>query len=119
MLSAVNYLQNLGSVQGHKVGAVGFCAGGGQLLVLSQITENRKVEPRKSLIFRHKTFTFGLKNTTLRQSRNAGWRVAASPHGQEQWCLYKQTGQSLPCSLNFSQFVDLRRNDPVARAGSV
>ena len=29
MLSAVDYLQNLGSVQGHKVGAVGFCAGGG------------------------------------------------------------------------------------------
>ncbi len=29
MLSAVDYLQNLVIVQGHKVGVVGFCAGGG------------------------------------------------------------------------------------------
>jgi carboxymethylenebutenolidase len=29
LLSAVDYLQNLGMVQGHKLGAVGFCAGGG------------------------------------------------------------------------------------------
>jgi carboxymethylenebutenolidase len=29
MLSAVDYLQNLDIVQGHTVGAVGFCAGGG------------------------------------------------------------------------------------------
>jgi hypothetical protein len=37
--------------------------------VLSQITENRKVEARKSLIFRHTIFTFGLKKATLRQNR--------------------------------------------------
>ena len=37
--------------------------------ILSQITENRKVEARKSLIFRHTIFTFGLKNATLRQNR--------------------------------------------------
>jgi hypothetical protein len=36
--------------------------------VLSQITENRKVWCHKSLIFRHMTFTFGLKNANLRQS---------------------------------------------------
>jgi len=41
----------------------------GLLAVLSQITENRKVEARKSLIFRHTIFTFGLKNATLRQNR--------------------------------------------------
>jgi carboxymethylenebutenolidase len=29
LLSAVDYLQHLGIVQGHKLGAVGFCAGGG------------------------------------------------------------------------------------------
>ena len=37
-------------------------------LVLSQITENRKVEARKSLILQHTIFTFGLKKATLRQN---------------------------------------------------
>src|SRR5215831_11496744 len=36
--------------------------------VLSQITENRKVEARKSLIFHHTIFTFGLKKANLRQN---------------------------------------------------
>jgi hypothetical protein len=50
-------------------GAVGHFRGDvRQLGVLSQITENRKVEARKSLIFRHTIFTFGLKNATLRQN---------------------------------------------------
>jgi hypothetical protein len=40
----------------------------GNQAVLSQIIENRKVEVRKSLIFRHTVFTFGLKNATLRQN---------------------------------------------------
>jgi IS1 family transposase len=50
------------------------------LSVLSQITENRKVEARKSLIFRHTIFTFGLKNADLRQNpldRAWAWRGAA------------------------------------------
>ena len=42
-------------------------AQGGQR-VLSQITENRKVEARKSLILQHTIFTFGLKKATLRQN---------------------------------------------------
>jgi hypothetical protein len=37
-------------------------------MVLSQITENRKVEARKSLILQHTIFTFGLKKATLRQN---------------------------------------------------
>jgi len=36
--------------------------------VLSQITENRKVEARKSLILQHTIFTFGRKKATLRQN---------------------------------------------------
>jgi hypothetical protein len=40
---------------------------------LSQITENRKVETCKSLIFRPTTFTFALTNTTLRQSPIVCW----------------------------------------------
>ncbi len=43
-----------------------------ELTVLSQITENRKVEARKSLIFRHTVFTFSLKNATLRQNLAEG-----------------------------------------------
>ena len=35
---------------------------------MSQITENRKVEIRKPLIFQHVIFSFGLKNATLRQN---------------------------------------------------
>lgn len=35
LLSAVNYLQNLDIVQGHTVGAVGFCAGGGNCWTLA------------------------------------------------------------------------------------
>ena len=42
------------------------CDGGNT--VLSQITENRKVETHKPLIFRHGIFSFGLKNATLRQN---------------------------------------------------
>src|SRR5712691_10310181 len=54
-----------------------FHQGGAQSLkavfmVLSQITENRKVEARKSLIFRHTVFTFSLKNATLRQNLAEG-----------------------------------------------
>jgi hypothetical protein len=41
-------------------------ASAGPPRVLSQITENRKVWCHKSLIFRHTTFTFGLKNANLR-----------------------------------------------------
>ena len=37
--------------------------------VLSQMPENRKVEARKSLIFQHTIFAFGLKKANLRQSR--------------------------------------------------
>jgi len=36
---------------------------------LSQITENRKVESRKSLIFRNTTLRFCLKKANLRQSQ--------------------------------------------------
>jgi len=39
MLSAVDYLQNLDMVQGHTVGAVGFCAGGGNCWHLALHTE--------------------------------------------------------------------------------
>ena len=35
---------------------------------LSQITENRKVEPRKLLIFQHTIFRFCLQKATLRQN---------------------------------------------------
>jgi hypothetical protein len=42
-------------------------------MVLSQITENRKVEARKSLIFQHTIFAFGLKKVNLRQNRVAWW----------------------------------------------
>ena len=38
-------------------------------MVLSQTTENRKVETRKPLIFRDPIFGFSLQNPTLRQSR--------------------------------------------------
>jgi len=40
----------------------------GGMRVLSQITENRKVEARKSLILQHTIFTFGLTKATLRQN---------------------------------------------------
>jgi hypothetical protein len=36
---------------------------------LSQITENRKVEARKPLIFQDMVFKFSLEKATLRQSR--------------------------------------------------
>jgi dienelactone hydrolase len=39
MLSAVNYLQHLTMVQGHQIGAVGFCAGGGNCWQLALHTE--------------------------------------------------------------------------------
>ena len=35
--------------------------------VLSQMPENRKVEARKSLIFQHTIFAFGLTKANLRQ----------------------------------------------------
>jgi hypothetical protein len=38
---------------------------------LSQITENRKVEARKPLIFQDTVFEFSLEKATLRQSRQA------------------------------------------------
>jgi hypothetical protein len=48
-------------------------------LVLSHMTENRKVEARKPLIFRHTIFTFGLKKATVRQNRflchDSGYRL--------------------------------------------
>jgi hypothetical protein len=39
--------------------------------IRAHMTENRKVEPCKPLIFRPTTFTYGLKNTALRQSCHA------------------------------------------------
>jgi len=39
LLSAVDYLQTLDIVQGHKLGAVGFCAGGGNCWTLALHTE--------------------------------------------------------------------------------
>jgi hypothetical protein len=58
----------------------------GPSLVLSQITENRKVEARKSLILQHTIFTFGLKKATLRQNPLAYW----SSSSQNAWTLLPQ-----------------------------
>jgi hypothetical protein len=38
------------------------------MAVLSQMTENRKVEARKPLIFQHTIFAFGLEKANLRQN---------------------------------------------------
>ena len=38
------------------------------MIALSQITENRKVEARKPLIFQDTVFEFSLEKATLRQS---------------------------------------------------
>jgi hypothetical protein len=58
-------------------------AGHARGLVLSQMTENRKVETRKPLIFRHGISSFGLKNATWTsgriQTEKYGFKVFAVP----------------------------------------
>jgi len=70
-------------------------AGRSDRQVLSQITENRKVEARKSLIFRHTIFTFGLKNANLRQNPLESNMSLCQMHMVELWimlCLHRFPG---------------------------
>ena len=62
-------------------GSLGGGVHDGHLEVLSQTTENRKVETRKSLIFRDPIFGFYLQNPTLRQSPSERRRSRIVPAG--------------------------------------
>jgi hypothetical protein len=77
-----------------------------QSAALSQITENRKVEARKSLIFQHTIFTFSPKKATLRQNpsmrRSSRRRVGgASSVSSTGWC----SARSKPSSRCYQRVV--------------
>ena len=70
------------------------------LRALSHITENRKVEAPKSLIFRDPIFGFCLQKATLRQSCHVPW-------GHPETCKWEPRARNLQGSPFISCFIGL------------